>query len=147
MEHSKQTIQQVDRAIERTIGKFPYSDDTAVFTDIHMRAIQESGELLSFDDDGNEVNRAVIDEWIGNTDENFYHEAAALLRQRLHLISDKVEAMGIIKPFSFVFEDDESEQIAELFVADDDTIILGGDLMEGLNEDLDEFIEGLLKED
>ncbi len=147
MEHNKQIIQQVDRAIERTIIKFPNSDDTTVFTDIHMRAIQDSGELLSFDDDGKEVNRAVIDGWIDNTDENFYHEVAALLRQRLHLFSEKIEEMGIIKPFSFILEDDEAEQIAELYVADDDTIILGGDLMEGLDEDLDNFIKGLLKDE
>ncbi len=146
MEHTQQTIQQVDRAIERTISKFPPKEDAVIFTDIHFRVIQDSGELLSFDDDGNEINRGVVDNWIGNTDENFYHKVTALLRQRLHKISDKIESMGIMKPFSFMLEDDESEPIAELFVADDDTIIIGGDLMEGLNSELDSFFEGLMKE-
>ncbi len=145
MEHTQQTIQQVDRAIERTVSKYPHNDEAAIFTDIHFRVIQDSGELLSFDDDGNEINRGVVDGWIGNTDENFYHKVAALLRQRLHNISEKIESMGIMKPFSFMLEDDESEVIAELFVADDDTIIIGGDLMEGLNSELDSFFEGLME--
>ena len=54
--------------------------------------------------------------------------------------------MGISKPFSFVMEDDECETIAELYVADDDTIIIGGDLMGNLDSDLDEFFEELMNE-
>ena len=56
-----------------------------------------------------------------------------------------VDNLGILKPYSFVLEDDEKETVAELYVADDDTIIIGGDLMEGLNEDLDNFLDNLLK--
>ena len=45
-----------------------------------------------------------------------------------------------------ILEDDDKESIAELFVADDDTIIIGGDLMEGLDKELDDFFEDLMKE-
>ena len=54
--------------------------------------------------------------------------------------------MGILKPYNFVLEDDDKENIAELYVADDDTIIIGGDIMEGLDKDLDSFLEKLLNE-
>ena len=53
--------------------------------------------------------------------------------------------MGLLKPYSFVLEDDEKENIAELYVADDDTIIINGDLMEGLEKDLDNFFDELMK--
>jgi hypothetical protein len=43
-------------------------------------------------------------------------------------------------------EDDDKENIAELYVVDDDTVIIGGDLMEGLDEDLDQFLNNLLKD-
>ncbi len=145
MEHSQQTIQQVDRALERTINKFPPSTEPTIFTDIHLTVSQESGELLSFDDDGNELNRAVISDWIENKDENFFAQVTALLRQRLTALSDKVDLLGIVKPFSFTLEDDETEQQAELYVADDDTIIIGEDLMEGLSDDLDAFLNELMK--
>ena len=50
------------------------------------------------------------------------------------------------KNFSFVLEDEEKNFIAELYVADDDTVILGGDLMEGLDQDLDNFLTDLLED-
>ena len=54
--------------------------------------------------------------------------------------------MGMFKPFSIVLQNEEKEDLSELYLADDDTIIIGGDLMEGLNEDLDSFLTDLLKE-
>lgn len=52
----------------------------------------------------------------------------------------------MLKPYSFVLEDDESEDIAELYIADDDTVIVDTELMPHLSEDLDEFFENLMKE-
>ncbi len=146
MEHSQQTIQQVDRALDRTMSKFTSSGDEVVITDIHLKVSQESGELLSFDDDGVELNRAVITQWIDNKDENFFHHVTALLRQRLQSMSEKIDHLCVVKPFSFILEDEDTTSSKELYVADDDTVIIGGDLMEGLNEDLDRFLEGLLSE-
>ncbi len=146
MEHSQQTIQQVDRALDRTMSKFTSSGDEVVITDIHLKVSQESGELLSFDDDGVEINRAVITQWIDNKDENFFQHVTALLRQRLQSMSEKIDHLCVVKPFSFILEDEDTTSSKELYVADDDTVIIGGDLMEGLNEDLDRFLEGLLNE-
>ena len=57
-----------------------------------------------------------------------------------------IDNMGILKPFSIVLQNEEKEDLSELYLADDDTIIIGRDLMEGLNEDLDSFLTDLLKE-
>ena len=57
-----------------------------------------------------------------------------------------VDNLGILKPYSFVLEDDDKEHLGELYLADDDTIIVGGDLMEDLDQDLDTFLDDLLKE-
>ena len=46
----------------------------------------------------------------------------------------------------FVLEDDDREHIAELYVADGDTIIVGGELLPDLDKDLDSFFENLIKE-
>ena len=54
--------------------------------------------------------------------------------------------MSILKPYSFVLEDDEKENVAELYLVDDDTVIIDPDLMEGLDKDLNEFLEKLLKD-
>jgi len=44
-----------------------------------------------------------------------------------------------LRPFSFVLQNDEREMLAELYLVDDDLLIVTGDLMEGLDEELNEF--------
>ena len=149
MEMTEQTIQQVERYIKKVAQKFPTpesEDEASVLTDIHVRVSQDSGELLAFDDDDNEITRCVVEQWIENKDDNFYDEVAKCLRQLLRKNSETVDAMGILKPYSFVLEDDDKENLGELYLADDDTVIVGGDLMEGLDNDLDNFLDDLLKE-
>ena len=149
MEITEQTIQQVERFIRKVSQKFPTpesEDETAVLTDIHVRVTQESGELLAFDDDDNEITRCVVEQWIDNKDENFYDEVAKALRDLLRKNANIVDHLGILKPYSFVLEDDDKENLGELYLADDDTVIVGGDLMEGLDHDLDDFLDDLLKD-
>lgn len=149
MEVTEQMIQQVERFIRKVAQKFPVpasEEDTSMLTDIHVRVSQDSGEMLAFDDDENEITRCVVEQWIDNKDENFYDEVAKLLRDLLRKNAEAVDHLGILKPYSFVLEDDEKENLGELYLADDDTIIVGGDLMENLDHDLDEFLDDLLKE-
>ena len=149
METLEQTIMQVERFIRKVAQKFPApesDDETSQMTDIHVRVSQDSGELLAFDDDDNEITRCVVEQWIENKDEDFYDEVAKLLRDVLRKQADIIDHLGILKPYSFVLEDDDKAHIGELYLADDDTIIVGGDLMENLDNDLDNFLNDLLKE-
>ncbi len=149
METNEQTIQQVERFIRKVAQKFPMpesDEETSVLTDIHVRVSQDSGELLAFDDDDVEITRCVVEQWIDSKDENFYDEAAKTLRDLLRKNETMVDNLGILKPYSFVLEDDDKENHGELYLADDDTIIVGGDLMEGLDHDLDGFLDDLLKD-
>ena len=147
MKANEQTQQQIERAIRKIAQKFPSDEDTSILTDIHLRASQDSGELLAFDDDDKEITRCVVEEWIDNKDDNFYQEITTLLRNILKRMRNTVDNLGILKPFSFTLENDDRENIAELYVADDETIIIDGDLMEGLDKDLDSFFDKLMKED
>lgn len=145
----EQTIQQVERFIRKVAQKFPAQlseEDNTVLTDIHVRVSQDSGELLAFDDEDNEITRCVVEQWIDNKDENFYDEVAKTLRDVMRKNSETIDNLGILKPYSFVLEDDDKENLGELYLADDDTIIVGGDLMENLDSDLDSFLDDLLKE-
>lgn len=146
MEKKEQTIQQIERFLKKVAQKFPASEeDTSVMTDIHVRVSQDSGELLAFDDDDQEITRCVVEQWIDNKEEDFYDEVAKLLRETLRTNAQLADNLGILKPYSFVLEDDDKENLGELYLADDDTIIVGGDLMESLDNDLDAFLEELLK--
>ena len=146
----EQTIQQVERFIRKVAQKFPAQpsdEDNTVLTDIHVRVSQDSGELLAFDDEDNEITRCVVEQWIDNKDENFYDEVAKTLRDIMRKNSETIDNLGILKPYSFGLEDDDKENLGELYLADDDTIIVGGDLMENLDSDLDNFLDDLLKEE
>ena len=49
-------------------------------TDIHLRVSQFSGDLMAFNDEGEEITRCVVEEWIENNDDNFNENVTALLR-------------------------------------------------------------------
>ena len=146
MKVSEQTVQQIDRAIRKIADKFPSTEEASLLTDIHLRVNQETGELLAYDDDDEEINRCVIDEWIDNKSDHFYQEIIPVIRKRIEHLCEITDNMSILKPYSFVLENEDKENIAELYVVDDDTVIIGSDLMENPEEDLNDFIEKLLKE-
>lgn len=145
MKATEQTIQQVERFINKIAQKFPNQEEPTLFTDIHVRASQESGDLLAYDDDDNEITRCVVEQWINNIEENFYDSVTLILRKQLKNMSNVVDNLGILKPYSFVLENDDKENVAELYFADDNTVIIGGDIMPGLDEELEKFLDDLIK--
>lgn len=97
METLEQTIMQVERFIRKVAQKFPApesDDETSQMTDIHVRVSQDSGELLAFDDDDNEITRCVVEQWIENKDEDFYDEVAKLLRDVLRKQADIIDHLA-----------------------------------------------------
>lgn len=148
MEITEQTILQVERFIKKVAQKFPTVEESeaSLLTDIHISVSQDSGEMLAFDDDDVEITRCVVEQWIDCKDENFYDEIADCLRGLLRKNAEIIDNLGLLKPYSFVLEDDDKQHLGELYLADDDTIILGGDLMQNLDQDLDGFLDELLKD-
>jgi hypothetical protein len=146
MKPSEQTIQQIERALRKIAAKFPPEKEAEIMTDIHIRVSQDTGEIRAYNDDEEELDRCVVEEWINNPDENFYQEIPSILRKCIEKLKDTVEGMSILKPFSLVLEDDDKESVAELYLVDDETVIIDPDLMEGLEDDLNSFLEKLLKE-
>lgn len=141
---TEQTTQQIERFLKKIAQKFPPREDSSIVTDIHVRVSQGSGEMLAFDDDDNEVTRCVVEQWINNNDEDFYNGVEQTLISTFSALSTIADSLGILKPYSFVLENDDKDTIAELYIADDDTVIIGKNLMEGLDSDLNLFLEKLL---
>lgn len=146
MKATEQTLLQIERAIKKIADKYPSSEETSQMTDIHIRITQETGELMAFDDDDNEITRCVVEQWIDNKDDDFYEQIVPIVRRCIEKQKELVDNMGILKPYSLVLEDDDKEHVGELYVADDDTVIIDSELMAGLDKDLDDFFENLLKE-
>jgi len=146
MEATEQTWQQVERAIRKVTEKFSSNEEESQLTDIHIRVTQDSGELMAFDDEEHELTRCVVEQWIDNKDGDFYHEVSVTLRAVLNKHKEQIEKMSILKPYSFVLEDDDHETIEELYLVDDDIVILDQELMANLDKDLDSFLDQLLKD-
>ena len=146
MKATSQTIQQIERALRKVASKYPEGQEDMVLTDIHLQANADSGELLAFNDDDDELTRCVVEQWIGNGDDNFYKEITPVLRQCVAGMKETWEKSSILKPFSFVLVDDDKETVCDLYLVDDDTMIVDGELLKGLDEDLDEFLKKLLEE-
>ena len=145
MKATEQTLQQIGRAFRKVSEKFPKDQEASVLTDIHIRVVQETGEMLFFDDDDKELNRCVIEQWMDNKDDDFYESVTTILRNVIETDKDLLENLSILKPYAFVLEDDDREAVAELYVVDDDTVIIDTELMKDLDKDLDDFFENLLK--
>ena len=146
MKANEQTLQQITRAIRKTAEKFPATDEASLMTDIHIRVSQETGEMLVYDDDDKEITRCVVEEWIGNTADDFYEQIVPVVRRCVDKQKKLIEGMSILKPFSVVLEDDDKQTVAELYLVDDDTVIIDPDLMQDLDDDLNSFFKKLMKD-
>ncbi len=145
MKASQQTIQQLQRAIRKVADKFPATHD-ALLTDIHLQVKPDSGELLAYDDDMQELTRIVVDEWLHYTADDIYDTATTALRHAIANMRSEVEAMSIMRPFSFVLMNEEGDTLHDLYLVDDDIQLLDTELLAGLDKELDDFLRQLLEE-
>ena len=146
MEATQQTQQQIERAITKVVGKYSQLEEP-VLTDIYIQVKQESGEILVYNDDDVELHRCVIEEWIGNTQEDFYSQIVPVLSQCISNMRSVVDSMQIMRPFSFVLIDEEHETVQDIiYIDNEETVILDGKLLEGKDNELEEFLRHLLED-
>lgn len=145
MKASEQTLQQIARALKKAASKFPDDPENMPLTDINLQVKQESGELLVYNDEDEELTRCVVEEWLGNSSETFYEEIQPVLTQVIRSLKAVWEKLPVLKPYSFVLTGEDGESIADLYLVDDDLLLLDGELMKGLSDDLDTFWNELSK--
>ena len=146
MNVSDQTLHQIERALKKTTEKCGPESGEPRLTDLYILVKQDSGEIRVLDDDDNEITRCVVEEWIGNASESFYNDIQPVLRTAIKRCEALLESMPVLRPCAFVLLDDEQQTVAELFLIDDDTMILGQELMVGLSDDLEDFWKKLSAE-
>ncbi len=141
-------LQQIQRALRHVATRFP-KEQEPVLTDISLRVYPHSGEVRFFDDEENELMRIVIPEWIkGSREEDFYQKVTPILQEAISGVRQEViDNMSLLRPYSFVLQDEDGETLSDLYLVDDqETMILSGSLLEGLDDDLNTFFENLMKE-
>ena len=115
MKATSQTIQQIERALRKIAAKYPQGREDLALTDIHLQVKADSGELLAFNDDDEELTRCVVEQWMDNGDENFYEEITPVLRQCIQGMKDTLEHLSLLKPYSFVLVDEDKETLCDLW--------------------------------
>lgn len=138
--------QQIDRAITKVAGKYATLEEP-VLTDIYIQVKQESGEILVYNDDDVELHRCVVEEWIGNTQEDFYSSVTPILCQAIQRMRPTIDTMQIMRPFSFVLIDEDHETVQDLtYIDNEDTVVLDTQLLKGKDEELERFLRHLLED-
>ena len=148
MKMSEQSRASIVSALKTALCRYASEGDETVVTDIHLQPNSESGELIIFDDDDQELSRTIINEWVEYESDDFYTVVEPILRAEVEALkeSGKLEKLCLMKPYSFVLVDEDKESVAELLLVDeDDTLLLNDELLKGLDEELDAFLKDLLE--
>ena len=148
MKMSEQSRVSIVSALKTALCRYASEGDETVVTDIHLQPNSESGELIIFDDDDQELSRTIINEWVEYESDDFYTVVEPILRAEVEALkeSGKLEKLCLMKPYSFVLVDEDKETVAELLLVDeDDTLLLNDELLKGLDEELDAFLKDLLE--
>lgn len=148
MKMSEQSRASIVSALKTALCRYTSEGDETVVTDIHLQPNSESGELIIFDDDDQELSRTIINEWVEYESDDFYAVVEPILRAEVEALkeSGKLEKLCLMKPYSFVLVDEDKETVAELLLVDeDDTLLLNDELLKGLDEELDAFLKDLLE--
>ncbi len=147
MKTTKQIVQQIEHALQEVITKYPQGA-VPVMTDIHLQVNPSTGELRAFNDDDEELESCVVEGWYQNNSETFFDDVATALRRGIENLRPAIQEMSILQPFSFVLVDEEHETLQDLvYIDQEETLLLDGTLLEGLEEDMDAFLKHLLQDE
>lgn len=149
MKISEQSHAAIVSCLKEAVERYAVQEGNANITDIHIQTSPDSGELVVFNDDDEELASTIVDEWVDCNSDDYDREVEALLRAELAALKDEgaFDNLCLLKPYSFVLVDEDKETVAELLLMDDeDTLLLDDELLKGLDEELDAFLKDLLKD-
>lgn len=135
-------------ALCKIVELYSGEDDQLVSTDFYLMPLREEGVLRVFNDDDEEIALATVPEWADYVDEDFYQKAETHLQDVIREVNAEgdLERLAVWMPYSFVLVDEERETIGDLLLVDNDTLLVTDSLLQGLDEDLNRFLEELMTE-
>lgn len=147
MSTNSQTTIILREAFSSVSNKYPADSENLIMTDILLQVNLESGQLVIYNDDDEEIYSAIVEDWVNINTASPYDQVAATLRQYISDHTEQLDNLGLIKPYSYVLIDDDHETICELHLVDEQLIAIDSQLlMENLDKDLDDFFARLMKE-
>lgn len=147
MKLSPSSIASLSEALHKVATLYSGEEDQLLSTDFYFMPSTE-GCVRVFNDNDEEITTAQVPEWRECTPDTFYAIAEEHLREAIKAANTdgELERLAVWMPYSFVLVDEDRETIAELLLVDEDTLLVTDTLLSGLDEELDEFIDKLLKD-
>lgn len=147
MKLSQQSQSLIESAIRKAVGKYTCGCEQTIVTDIHIQPSQNTGEFYLFDDEDKELANVTIEDWLSYEGDDFHESIERHLQSILCKMKEagEFDNLTIMKPYSFVLIDDEKETIADILLIDDDTLLVNTELLQGLDQELDDFLKDLLE--
>lgn len=144
MSLSREAKEMLQKAIEKMAKEYITAEESRV-TDFHIKVNGENGDVTVSNDDGCLLARVHILEWENVHDEQLFEKE---LRNILVKMQEQglFDNLNIAKPYSFVLTDDEDLAYVDLLIVDDDTLVLSESLLEGFDEEMNQFLKHLLEE-
>lgn len=135
-------------ALSRIATIYTGEEDQLLSTDFYFSPDKDNGVLIITDDNDKEISKAEVPEWCEYTSDDFYSLTEADLRTAIKEANKEgeLERLAVWMPYSFVLVDKDHESICELLLVDDDTLLVTEGLLEGLDKELNEFLESLLED-
>ena len=149
MKLGTQSHASIASALQKALNEYSSKADKSLITDLYLQPDAQSGDLVMLDDEDTLLLRLQVSEWVEANPEDFYTDAEMGLKKVLNQLREEgiLSALKILKPYSFVLIDEAKETVAELMLVDDeDTLLLSGELLKGLDEELDTFLKDLLEQ-
>jgi hypothetical protein len=119
------------------------NNDYKIVTDFHV-VVDNLDHITISDDESNELSSGTVDGISAASKQECEEFMKSTLAQMDN--DGAFSSTKVYKPFSFILEDNEGEQIAELHIVDEENIYVSGELLEGLDKELDDFFANLMKD-
>lgn len=138
----------ISEVLQKIIGLYAGEEDQQISTDFYFQPQRETGSLIVLNDEDETIAQAAIPEWVNDDTGTFYDEVGEQLKAAISEANREgdLERLAVWMPYSFVLVDEERETICDLLLVDDDTLVVTNSLLQGLDEELNSFLEKLLED-
>lgn len=138
----------ISEVLQKIIGIYAGEEDQQISTDFYFQPQRETGSLIVLNDEDETIAQAAIPEWVNDDTDTFYDEVGEQLKAAISEANREgdLERLAVWMPYSFVLVDEERETICDLLLVDDDTLVVTNSLLQGLDEELNSFLEKLLED-
>ena len=141
----------VNRLLDQCVRQMHTLYKEEEITDFYIHVDTDSGEVRIVDDNDTLLSREVIPSDIASDEDNGIPDG--LLPDLRQVLQDELQRrnnakvfdeVNVFHPFSFLLE--TADDIEDLLIVDDANYIIGDELLKDLDEDLDSFIDNLMKD-